>query len=263
MNKNQITISESVYERLKQLADPFEDTPETVILNLLDFYDNISNIPEISTILKGISDDIHEITAGVAKANATVISINERMAAILDNTNNGCQKNTETAAEKSNTFSAINGTSEDYQKSTVEISQKITIPEHGENEPTIKKFNPAKPPKLAFTKIISAQIDGKIATGWNELVAIVHEIALSSGLTKKDLSMQSLSKIFDGEYTEDGYRYIKAIDMSIQNVSSDFAWRNAYYLANEIGKIIEITFKWRDDNRASFPGSIAMFTKDV
>ena len=40
----QITLSQSVYDKLKGLAEPFTDTPETVIARIADFY--ISNHTE-------------------------------------------------------------------------------------------------------------------------------------------------------------------------------------------------------------------------
>ena len=40
-----IRINDSIYERLRALATPFDDTPATVIERLLDFYDSKNELP--------------------------------------------------------------------------------------------------------------------------------------------------------------------------------------------------------------------------
>lgn len=53
-----LTISDKLYEDLKVIADPFEDTPESVIRRLLDFYLSNKNAP--LPLFTGLSPDYEE-----------------------------------------------------------------------------------------------------------------------------------------------------------------------------------------------------------
>jgi len=131
-----------------------------------------------------------------------------------------------------------------------ENKKKKKIPEIG-----IKGYDPLNPPDLRHTKIISCTFN-KIPTSkyWNCLVDEAHIIAMKKLNSLDELLRISSSNIRKGEFAEHGFFFVREINASIQNVDANAAWRNVLNLATKFKVPVEVTFQWRDNDKAAHPG---------
>jgi hypothetical protein len=117
-----------------------------------------------------------------------------------------------------------------------------------------KDFEPHNPPSLKHTRRVDARIGGLKASSWNELVHMAHRAATAKlgdlGFVKKI----TRSNIIIGRRDDNGFQYISDINLSIQNVDADKAWRNALHLAQKLGLDISVEFEWPDTDGAAMPG---------
>ena len=60
-----------------------------------------------------------------------------------------------------------------------------------------------------------------------------------------------------GMKTDQGYRYLSDIDVSVQGLDAQDAWRCVANLARTLGISVEIYFFWRDNPGAYLPGQSA------
>ena len=165
-------------QRLKMLAEPFVDTPDTVVTRLLDHFDR-TQVPPPST----------------------------------------GQRQTE-----------------------------------GPPSLPLQRYDPLSPPGLTHTKVLSAIVDGRSAANWNDLVDQAHLAAMRRVNDANSLWTLSKSQTHKGRRTDRGYHYLEDIDMSIQAIDANYAWRNALHLARELGFSIRVEFMWREKPRAANPG---------
>jgi len=117
----------------------------------------------------------------------------------------------------------------------------------------INEFDPHTPPGLAHTRRVKAQIGGLQAANWNELVQMAHRQAAKLrdiGSVKK----LTRSNVVSGRKEDEGYHYISDINLSIQYVSADNAWRNALHLAENLKLEISAEFEWQEVDGAALPG---------
>ena len=120
--------------------------------------------------------------------------------------------------------------------------------------PAAKRFNASKPPDLTHTKLLSGEIGGLPSTNWNDLVDNAHRHAMQRLKSYDAVRAASLSHIVNGKKTDRGFHYLSDINMSIQGIDSDMAWRNALHLARKLGMPIQAEFEWREKPGAVFPG---------
>jgi len=172
-----VRIPENVFARLQKHAEPFVDTPVSVIERLLDFYE---------------------------------------------------RQRRSSAGGKEPAAAAV--------------------------KPSVKAFNPNKPPDLTYAKMIEAEFDGTPASNWNDLVAVAHRSAAERFTTYEELRAETKSNIVQGEKTDTGFHYLPDIDVSVQGIDADSAWRNALHLARRLGVTIRAEFEWRDKPGAAHPG---------
>jgi hypothetical protein len=124
--------------------------------------------------------------------------------------------------------------------------------------PGMPILDPDAPPDLRHTRVIAACFASQTATGWNKLVHVAHEEAMSQlgssgalrGVTKSNLIAGRASS----EDTKKGYRYVPKIDVSIQNVSAEHAWANTLRLARHLNAEVRVDFEWMRKSEAAFPG---------
>jgi hypothetical protein len=120
--------------------------------------------------------------------------------------------------------------------------------------PTVKSYNPNKPPDLTHTKMISAEFAGTPATNWNDLIDVAHRHAAKQYPTYEALRAQTKSNIVRGVKTDTGFHHLPDIDVSIQGIDADSAWRNTLHLARRLNVPIRVEFAWRDKPSAAHPG---------
>ena len=92
-------------------------------------------------------------------------------------------------------------------------------------------LDPSRPPDLAHTRIQRATFADKTARNWNELVRVSHEEAVGSAGGPEALCRLSKSNATAGRQSDKGFHYLASIDVSVQNVDANMAWKNALHLA--------------------------------
>lgn len=119
----------------------------------------------------------------------------------------------------------------------------------------IKNFKPDTLESLKHTKVRQAKFGGYSITSpnWNKIKIYAHEIAVRKLGFKKTIEI-TLSNVQEGEYTEDGYKYLKDINLSIQGQNSYDAWESTLKLARELSVTVEVEIEWRNKPDALYPG---------
>ena len=127
-------------------------------------------------------------------------------------------------------------------------------PEAASTESEILVFE--KTPGLSFTKVLSARIDGRELpkANWAGILLSVIGAVKSKGLSVEKLvsELEVPSRVSD--YEQDGYRYHPELGISVQGQSAPDAWKEASRLAKRHGIALEVTFRWRDNDKAQYPG---------
>jgi hypothetical protein len=70
----------------------------------------------------------------------------------------------------------------------------------------------------------------------------------------------TLSNIAKGRRGDKGFRYIRDLDLAIQNVDANMAWRNVLHLAKKLGVTVRAEFEWRQKDQAAHPGKQAFLS---
>ncbi|MEH1864431.1 MAG: hypothetical protein V7K69_05355 [Nostoc sp.] len=110
---------------------------------------------------------------------------------------------------------------------------------------------------LRHTRVLRAVIDGQEIhqPNWNKILDTAHELAIVQGLSSvEDLIKLTLSHVVQGEKISSGFHYLPKVNISIQGVDSNLAWRNTLHLMKNLKMPIEIYFEWRDKEGAAYPG---------
>jgi hypothetical protein len=125
--------------------------------------------------------------------------------------------------------------------------------------PEIEKYqvlDPDAPINLRHTRVIRAVIDGSEISqpNWNGIVDEAHMLAFQQGLSAEALIKLTLSNVVKGENNASGFHYLPEVNISVQGVDANLAWRNTLHLAKNLKVPIEIWFEWRDKEGAAHPG---------
>ncbi len=120
--------------------------------------------------------------------------------------------------------------------------------------PGTRRFDPSDPPDLTHTKLLSADFDGTAASNWNDLVDTAHRHAMTRLKTYDALRAATLSNMVQGQKTDSGFHHLSDINVSIQGIDADLAWRNTLNMARRIGVPVRVEFEWRDKPNAAHPG---------
>ena len=113
-----------------------------------------------------------------------------------------------------------------------------------------------KTPGLSFTKVLSANVDGRALRKPNWAAILLAAIGALKG---KGISGQHLVKELQvpaksSSYEEDGFRYHADLGISVQGQSAQDAWREVSRIADKHHIPVEITFQWRENDKALHPG---------
>lgn len=127
---------------------------------------------------------------------------------------------------------------------------------------TIKTFSCDTPPDLRHTRILSAQLDGQTAANWNELVHLAHRRAIARLKSFEALRSATQSNIAVGRKSDRGFHYLADINVSIQNVDANLAWRNILKLARKLRLPLRVEFEWRHSEGAAHPGQQGQLSLD-
>ena len=116
------------------------------------------------------------------------------------------------------------------------------------------------PGSLTHTKVLAATIDGQpmYKANWNGILDRLHVLGRERLGSFAALRAASGANLKDEKYTNDGYRYLPEINVSIQGVDSNLAWSHSLGLARALDVPIEVKFMWRQKEGAARPGETAV-----
>jgi hypothetical protein len=144
------------------------------------------------------------------------------------------------------------------QEEATRVHVPPVSPPHNRSDFT--QFDPDHPPDLTHTRVISAEFDAQSVENWNDLVHVAHRRAMRHVRSFEALRSASASSLVKGRRADSGFQYIPDIDLSIQNVEANRAWRNSLQLARKLGCSLQVKFEWRNKDQAAFPGKRAVLS---
>jgi hypothetical protein len=111
-------------------------------------------------------------------------------------------------------------------------------------------------PGLAFTKPLSASIDGKVVPRprWSSMLLTMIAQLKAKGLEGEKLihELQVPAKV--QRYEEEGFKYHADLGISVQGQSASDAWKEIDRIAKKWSIPVVIEFWWRHNDKAQFPG---------
>lgn len=127
-----------------------------------------------------------------------------------------------------------------------------------------KLFNWRNPPVLAHTTVYQVTLNGetfsKGDTYWNTIMYAVIRAAHKHGKTAEQLNQLLFVNHAIGMKTDNGYKFMNDIGLSIQGQNSDNAFRQAFELAAHMKFTLEVFFRWQNKPEAAFPNETGAFT---
>jgi hypothetical protein len=113
-----------------------------------------------------------------------------------------------------------------------------------------------KAPGLSFTKLLSAKIDGTVLRkpNWAGVLLAAIGALKAKGISGSKLvsELQVPAKI--SEYVQDGFRFHADLGISVQGKSAQDAWKEVSRIAEKHHIPVEVTFQWRENEKAQHPG---------
>jgi len=181
--ERKISLSDQSVSRLKRLADPLDDTYDSVISRLLDYYE-LGHPPALSK--KG-------------------------------------------------------GGSEDGERGLM--------------------LNPLAPPNLTHTKVTNADLAGSppLSLSWNGLLDRAVRLALGKLGSFEALREIALMNVVEGKKVDDGYHFLRDVNVSVQGQDANDAWRATAHIAGRLGLPVRVVFVWRTKDGAAYPGETGIF----
>jgi hypothetical protein len=129
-------------------------------------------------------------------------------------------------------------------------------PEEITESENYRVLDPDAPPNLHHSRVVRAVIgDSEIRQpNWNKIVDKAHLLAIGQGISPEALIKLTLSHVVQGENNTSGFHYLPQVNISVQGVDANLAWRNILHLAKNLKVPIEIYFHWRDKEESAYPG---------
>ncbi len=111
-------------------------------------------------------------------------------------------------------------------------------------------------PGLAFTKPLSASINGKAVHGprWSSMLLAMIAQLKATGLEGEKLVRELQVPARIGRYEDEGYKYHSSLGISVQGQSAEGAWKEIDRIARKWSIPVVIEFWWRNNEKAQFPG---------
>ena len=123
-------------------------------------------------------------------------------------------------------------------------------------------IDPAHPPSLKHTKLVTATLADAQYSDWNTLLGAAIKKAHEFGLDMSEISRLSTAIVRRGQQSDPGYVPISGTDLSLQEMSPDNAFHNAYVLAKAVGAELKVEFRWQDNPDAAHPGETGVIHFD-
>jgi hypothetical protein len=114
-------------------------------------------------------------------------------------------------------------------------------------------------PDLSFTTVQVATVAGALlgASGsyWNSILLAVIRAAAVAGATRDEITGHLLANHIAGKKEDGGYKYVPEVDLSVQGLDANGAWKATDYLANAFKVYVKVQFIWQNNPKAAKPGA--------
>ncbi|TAU50002.1 hypothetical protein ELI00_19565 [Rhizobium ruizarguesonis] len=124
-------------------------------------------------------------------------------------------------------------------------------------------FDPASPPNLGHTSVLSATVGGQLLksseTFWNNIIVAMIKVLAARGMSAKDIDATLASNSAVGQKAGNGYKFIKEAGISIQGLDANNAWRTIFLLSTVANIPVDVKFKWQNKDGVEMPGVIGAF----
>jgi hypothetical protein len=126
----------------------------------------------------------------------------------------------------------------------------------GAQEDSGERMTFDKAPGLSFTKILAAKVDGKVLRkpNWAGVLLAAIGALKAKGISGQHLVSELQVPAKGSEYEQDGFRFHRDLGVSVQGQSAQDAWREACRIADKHDIPVEVTFQWRENEKAQHPG---------
>ena len=143
-----------------------------------------------------------------------------------------------------------NGQKADFKFESKTANSKhppIDIP-HG-----VRQFDAKRPPSLLHTRV-RGEFAATPFSNWNDLLRIAHIHAFKETRSFEELRKVTRAQTRKGSYSNEGYRFVPEIGISIQGVDAGHAWEYALRLALHLKVPVKAEIEWRNNDKAAYPG---------
>lgn len=120
-------------------------------------------------------------------------------------------------------------------------------------------------PGLAFTKPMSATIDGKLIDRptWSSILLEMICQVKSKGVEGEKLVRELSIPTKSTPYEDEGFRYHPKLGISVQGQSASDAWKQVDLLATKWRIPVTVEFLWRANPKAQYPGKSGILRAGV
>jgi hypothetical protein len=141
------------------------------------------------------------------------------------------------------------------QQSQSKTTSKLTNSKHAPMDipHDVRRFDPKRPPSLLHTRV-RGEFDSTPFSNWNDLMRIAHAHAFKKAGSFEELRKMTRAQIRKGAYSDEGYRYVPEIGVSIQGVDAGHAWEYSLRLAIHSKVSVKAEIEWRHNDKAAHPG---------
>ena len=117
------------------------------------------------------------------------------------------------------------------------------------------KLLSGNPPDLTFTKLLSAEINGKpiAKVDWNALLIAVVELAATKAKPGDEVAELVIVNRVVGEKTNNGYRFLPTAGVSVQGQDANACWKAVSHIASKLNVSVKVSFRWSDNEKAARP----------
>jgi hypothetical protein len=120
-------------------------------------------------------------------------------------------------------------------------------------------IDPRALPSLTHTKVLDASIEGQRISkaNWNRLLEEMLSRAMKRVGSFEKLRPLCPVNVVRGRKEDEGYSYLREIDLSVQGQDANGACRAIVMAAQSLGIAVDVGFMWRLKDGAAHPGERA------
>lgn len=137
------------------------------------------------------------------------------------------------------------------------------VPAGDGTDSAVRQFNPNTPPDLKHTKVLAIEFDGMPLphgeANWNGLLNAAVRAAKARAKSSADLKKLVIVNFVEGQKSDEGYRFLSDVGLSVQGQDANGAWKGSCHIAQQLGYKLKATFIWREKEGAAFPGITGQF----